>query len=269
MKPYDITLKNDIKEEQEAQQADTLLRIALDVGEGMLKSGGEISRVESTIERICLSYGAEHVEIFAIPSVIIGAIRLENGEYSSQVRRIDGTENHLQRLELFNAISRKICKEKPPLETVDKMIYDAKHKKTYPIFFRAIAAAIAAGAFAIFFGGTLLDGLVAAIIGSIIFLIDIIPTGQINRLSKTVIQSFIGGSLACLAVKLGIGNDVGMIMIGTIMLLIPGVSFGTAFRDLICGDFLAGSLKTVQCILAALMIAAGYMLSMFVMGGFI
>jgi len=266
MKPYEKTLKNDIKESQEA---DTLLRIALDIGEGMLKSGGEINRVESTIERICKAYGAEHVEIFAIPSVIIGAIRMKNGEYSSQVRRIDGTENHLYRLELFNAISRKICRGKPSFENVDKMIYEAKHKKSYPIFIRAMAAAIAAGVFAIFFGGALKDGVVAAIIGIVIFLIDIIPTGQINRLAKTVIQSFVGGSLACLAVKIGLGNDIGMIMIGTIMLLIPGVSFGTAFRDLMCGDFLAGSLKTVQCILAALMIAAGYMLSMFVMGGVI
>jgi uncharacterized membrane protein YjjP (DUF1212 family) len=266
MNPYDITLKNDIKESQEA---DTLLRIALDIGEGMLKSGGEIHRVENTIERICRAYGAEHIEIFAIPSVIIGAIRMKNGEYSSQVRRIDGTENHLYRLELFNSISRKICSQKPSFETVDQMIYEAKHKKSYPIYVRAIAAALAAGGFALFFGGTLKDGIVAAIIGSIIFLIDIIPTGQINRLAKTVIQSFIGGSLACVAVKFGIGNDIGMIMIGTIMLLIPGVSFGTAFRDLMCGDFLAGTLKTVQCILAALMIAAGYLLSMFVMGGII
>ena len=266
MSPYDITLKNDIKE---AQEADTLLRIALDIGEGMLKSGGEINRVENTIERICKAYDAEHIEIFAIPSVIIGAIRMKNGEYSSQVRRIDGIENHLYRLELFNAISRNICKQKPSFDVVDQMIYEAKHKKSYPISVRAIAAALAAGGFALFFGGTLWDGLVAAIIGIVIFLIDIIPTGQINRLAKTVIQSFIGGSLACLAVKVGFGNDIGMIMIGTIMLLIPGVSFGTAFRDLMCGDFLAGTLKTVQCILAALMIAAGYLLSMFVMGGVI
>ncbi|MBR4012861.1 MAG: threonine/serine exporter family protein [Clostridia bacterium] len=259
-----MTPENDIVE---IREADTLLRIALDVGEGMLKSGGEINRVESTIEIIRKAYGAEHVEIFAIPSVLIGAIRMKNGEYSSQVRRIDGTENHLYRLELFNAISRKICREKPSFEIVDQMIYEAKHRKSYPMFIRAIAAAIAAGVFALFFGGTIKDGLVAAIIGVVIFLIDIIPMGQINKLAKTVIQSFIGGGLACLFVKIGVGDDIGMIMIGTIMLLIPGVSFGTAFRDLMCGDFLAGTLKTVQCILAALMIAAGYLLSMFVMGG--
>lgn len=267
MNTYEVTLKNNISEDQEA---DMLLRVALDIGEGMLKSGGEIHRVESTVARICKAYGAEHVEIFAIPSVIIGAIRMKDGEYSSQVRRIDGSENHLYRLELFNAISRKICKQKPAFEIVDEMIYEAKHKKkSYPNFIRVIAAAMAAGSFAVFFGGSLLDGVVAAIIGIVIFFIDIIPTGQINRLAKTVIQSFIGGSLACLAVNVGIGDDVGMIMIGTIMLLIPGVSFGTAFRDLMCGDFLAGSLRTVQCILAALMIAAGYMLSMFVMGGIV
>lgn len=38
--------------------AETVLRLALDVGEGMLKNGGEVSRVENTIERICRAWGA-------------------------------------------------------------------------------------------------------------------------------------------------------------------------------------------------------------------
>ena len=136
----DIMLKNDL---QEHKEADELLRIALDIGQGMLKSGGEINRVEDTVERICRAYGAEHIEIFVIPSVIIGAIRMKNGEYSSQVRRIDGTENNLYRLELFNSISRKICREKTPFDNVDKIIREAKSKRIYPIWVRAIAAAIA------------------------------------------------------------------------------------------------------------------------------
>ena len=50
--------------------AEYLLCLALDVGEGMLKNGGEISRVEDTIERICKAYGAAHVEVFSIISFI-------------------------------------------------------------------------------------------------------------------------------------------------------------------------------------------------------
>ena len=77
------------------------------------------------------------------------------------------------------------------------------------------------------------------------------------------------GTLTYLGVTIGLGHNVAMIMIGTIMILIPGLSFGTAFRDLFCGDFLAGTLRTVQCFLAALMIAAGYLLSMFFVGGIV
>ena len=112
------------------------------------------------------------------------------------------------------------------------------------------------------------SNLCPALIGAVMYGIDMISFGQINRLAKTVLQSFIGGTLACLAIQLGLGHDMGAIMIGTIMVLIPGLAFGTAFRDLLCGDFLAGSWKTVQCIMAALMIAAGYLLAMLlVMGG--
>ena len=52
-----------------------------------------------------------------------------------------------------------------------------------------------------------------------------------------------------------------MVMIGTIMLLVPGVAIGMAFRDLMYGDILAGSMKTVQAILQAVMIAFGYIMA--------
>ena len=86
--------------------AEYLLCLALDIGEGMLKCGAEIHRVEDTIERVCKAYGAVHVEIFAIPSVIISAIRMGNGENSSQVRRVKKGGNNLTLLERFNEISR-------------------------------------------------------------------------------------------------------------------------------------------------------------------
>ena len=247
--------------------ADNILRIAMDVGEQMVRCGAEISRVEDTVTRITKAYGAHHVEIFAIQSLIIAAIRMEDGEYSSQIRRIDSSSNDLYRIEIYNAISRKICKEKTPLCEVDKMLREAKNKKPYPKYVCALSSAIATGAFALFFGGDMMDALLAAIIGIIIFAIDLIPFGQMNRLAKTVMQSFVGGTLTYLGVAIGLGHNVAMIMIGTIMILIPGLSFGTAFRDLFCGDFLAGTLRTVQCFLAALMIAAGYLLSMFFVGG--
>ena len=250
-----------------SSETDRLLCLALDVGDGMLKNGGEINRVEETVTRICHAYGAVHTEVFSIPSVIIAAIRMEDGSYSSQVRRIHSSSNDLYRLEQFNDISRWACREKPSLEELDARIRRVKQKNGVPSWLRCLGAAMAAGAFALFFGGDWKDGMVAAIIGALVFLVDGIPVKQFNGLAKTLIQSILAGILAILAVFLGLGSDAGMIMIGTIMLLIPGLSFGTALRDLLCGDILAGTLKTVQCILAALMIAGGYLLAMFLMRG--
>lgn len=248
-------------------EAEYLLCLALDIGEGMLKCGAEIQRVEDTIERVCRAYGAVHVEIFAIPSVIISAVRLSNGEYSSQVRRVKRGGNNLSLLERFNEISRYVCQHTPPLSEVDTMIRKAKEKRVYPKWLHFLSYALASGSFAVFFGGSWKDGIAAAVIALVFALIDLIQLDRINQFAKTAMQSLVGGLLSCAAVQIGLGDDIGKIMIGTIMILIPGVFFSTAIRDLLCGDFLAGTLKTVQAVLSTLMIAFGYLLAMFLVGG--
>ena len=208
--------------------------------------------------------GKNHVEIFAIPSVIIAAVRMKDGEYSSQIRRIHTVENDLAMVERYNAISYTICREAPELDEFDKMIHESKTKRAMPSWVSLLGAAMAAGSFAVFFGGSWRDGIVACVIGVVMTLLDKIRVNQVNRFAKTALQSFFGGVLAYLSVMLGLGDNAGMIIIGTIMLLIPGIAFGTALRDLLCGDFLAGSLKTIQAVLIALMIAFGYLIAMLV-----
>ena len=245
-----------------------LLSVALDVGEMLLKSGAEIRRVEDTVERICRAYGALHVEVFAIVSMLNVEIHMPDGSYSTQIRRVYETGTDLFRLELYNDISRKICKNTPPLEEVDEMIRKAKEKKPYPKWVASyLGSLLAAGGFAVFFGGTLMDGIVAALIGLLMMLIARVEVKRINTLAKTLINAFLAGILACSAVAIGFGDNEGMIMIGTIMLQIPGVAFSAALRDLLCGDVLAGSLKTVQAVLSTLMIAFGYLLAMLMMRG--
>ncbi len=246
---------------------DRLLCLALDIGEAMLRCGGEIRRVEDTVERICRAYGAVHVEIFAIISMLNGTIRMPDGSGSTQLRRVYGSDNNLFLLEQYNSISRKICGQTPSLDEVDELIRSTKHQKPFPDWICIPGSALAAGGFAVFFGGSWREGLVAGAIGLLMSLISRWELKRINAMAKTLINAFLAGMLACLSVLFGLAGDAGMIMIGTIMLQIPGVSFGTALRDLLCGDVLAGTLKTVQAILSTLMIAFGYLLAMVTMMG--
>ena len=248
--------------------ADDLLRIALDVGEGLLKSGGEIRRVETTVEKICHAYSAAHVEVFSINSLIIASVRMPDGSYSSQTRRIADVSNDMRCLERFNALSRMICAQTPEPSVVDGEIAKIKSRRRYPLWASLLGNSFAAGGFAVIFGGSLRDALAAAIIGIAVGLIEHSGVLSFNRLSKTLVLSFISGILTCLSVIVGIGQSMDMIAIGTIMLLIPGLSLSNAMRDLLRDDTLTGTLKTVQACITAIMIAAGYGIAIILLGGY-
>ena len=251
----------------ESETANFMLCLALDIGEGMLRNGAEVHRVEDTVERLCRAYGAVHTEIFVIPSVLIASVRMEDGGYSSQMRRVESSGIDLHKVELYNKISRKACKESLPLSELDRMIKEAKYKKSYPFFLVVLGAALATGGFAFFFGGTWRDALVAAFIGAVMALGEKIPFSNHNFFAKVAIQSFLAGTLAFLSVMCGIGQNVDEIMMGTIMYSIPGLALGIAARDFFLGDLLAGALKTIQACLAALMIAFGYSLAILAFRG--
>lgn len=244
---------------------DQLLCTALDVGEELLKNGATVHRTEDTIERICRAHGAVHVEVFCIPSLILAAIRMEDGNYSSQNRRIYSSTNNFFRLDRLNSVSRSLCSGKMALEQAQSEIHRIKTQDAYPAWLQYIGNMFASGAFSVFFGGTLLDAVAAALIGAVIAFIKGRLPRNVNVLSSTLACSLLAGLLSILMTYVGLANHYDKVMIGTIMLMIPGVAFGTSIRDLLGGDTVAGLLQLIQAILLAAIIAFGYTLSIFLL----
>lgn len=247
--------------------ADYILAKALDVGENILRCGGEPYRIEDTITRICVSYGAEFADIFALPSLIIANIRMNDGTYSSQVRRVYQNSNNMYLLEKMNNISRDVCAKKITLEDVEKEIENAKSGKPFPDILCYLGGILGAGGFAVFFGGTLYDALVAAIAGVVVTFFNLHKSSFVNQMIHSVISSFIGAIVSLTLVYFGIGQNTDMILIGVIMLLIPGLAFGNAVRDLLFGDTVSGIIQLVQAVLIAVMVAFGFTVSMMIFGG--
>lgn len=239
--------------------AGSILSIALNIGAEILRAGGEIHRVEDTVTRICRAYGAEAVEVFAITSLITAEVRMPDGSFATRNRRVSGTYNHLARLEALNALSRTICKSPISAAEVDARLEQIRLYRPVPEWLCYVGGMLATGGFAVFFGGTILDGLAAAAIAFFLTLFARLRPLRINSMVKSLISSFAAGVLSVLCVKVGFGDHVDKIIIGTIMLEIPGLSFGNALRDLLCGDTLAGTMRFIQAILQTLMIALGYM----------
>ena len=68
----------------------------------------------------------------------------------------------------------------------------------------------------------------------------------------------LGGLLAALSVRVGLGESVDMISIGNIMLLIPGIPLTNSLRDMFSGNTISGLLRFSEAILLALTIAFGF-----------
>ena len=85
-----------------------------------------------------------------------------------------------------------------------------------------------------------------------------IRSTQANSLLSALICSCLGGILAVLAVRIGLGQSVDMISIGNIMLLIPGIALVNSLRDMFSGNTISGMLRFLEAILLALVIAFGF-----------
>ncbi|MGB4585724.1 MAG: threonine/serine exporter family protein [Rectinemataceae bacterium] len=127
-----------------------------------------------------------------------------------------------------------------------------------PVPVRMGASALGAGLFTLLFGGGAVEAVAAAAIGALLSLL--ILGFQRLRLPE-FLTSLAGGAFTALVSlylqSLGITASPDAIIIGVIMLLVPGVAITNAIRDIIAGDLVAGIARGVDAFITAAAISAG------------
>lgn len=245
-----------------------LLGCVLDIGEQMLISGAEINRVENTICRICQAYQAKRTDVFTITSSIVVTVHSEDGSTLTQTRRIHNYSINLNKLDKLNSLSRYICAYRPEIAYIREEIGKIEREKPYGSRVQYFIFALIAGSFTVFFGGDWSDALVSAIIGILLkLLVLFVQKVDKNLVLVNVLCSFAVGTLAVFAVKSGIGHNFEKVIIGNIMLLIPGLTLTNSIRDIISGDTMSGLLRLSESIVLALSVAVGFGLSSLLLGG--
>ncbi len=244
------------------------VRMAMDVGEQLLISGGEVSRVEDTISRILSAYGANRVDVFAITSMMVTTAIWPDGSVITQSRRISSSQKNMRRLQALNSLSRRICSEHISVEQATEefeRILASSGNRRFLIWLGSVLAVLS---YTAFFGGSLHDVLIAPVIASVIYLSQLVSDhlGG-NRILSNVLSCFVASTVAFLAVSWGLKGSVDAIMAGGIMVLIPGISMTSAVENLMLGDTLSGLLGVLEAALTALALAAGYALAVLLVGG--
>lgn len=245
-----------------------ILTCAINIGEQLLVNGAEISRVEDTISRICRAYGVRQSHIFSIASCIIVSLQTADGEWITQTRRILNYGTNMYKLDRLNNLSRKICAGCPAWETVEEEFQTIVQSREYSPAVQVAVCAMVAAAFTIFFGGSLRDGIAAAFVGVLLKMTLFgLQAMKMKQIFSNIICSIISG-LGCIFVCfVGLGRNLDAIMIGNIMLLIPGVILTNSFRDFISGDMISGLLHFSEAIITAICVAGGFIIAIILTGG--
>lgn len=242
---------------------------AMDIGEQMLICGAEVRRVEDTVRRMCSAFGAKRTDVFIIPSSMVVTVYMPNEEIYTQTRRITAIGTDIEKLHELNQLSRRICSKKTM--TADDIVEEFKHilsGRSYPLWAECLSYMLIAGAFAIFFGGGLTDAVAAIAIAVLMrFIVLFSEKARMNQIFIKFLSSFLVSTAAFGIMKTGLLSSIDYVVIGNIMLLIPGVGLTNSLRDLFAGDSIAGLLRLIEAILTALAIAAGYFLFVCIMGG--
>lgn len=245
-----------------------VLSAAMDIGEHMLRSGAEVYRVEDCIRRICYAYGASSVDVFCITSSMLLSIDFPEEHRISQTRRIESYTTDLTRVDRLNQLSRRMCAERLDHVAFRTALDEILSVKRYGYLSEMAAFALVASSFTVFFGGSWHDALISAVIGVVLkATVHFTSIVNFNRVLSNLISSFVMSVLALLSVRVGLARSSEMIVIGNIMLLIPGVLLTNSLRDMISGDTMTGILRFAEAIILALAIAGGYILAFYAVGG--
>ena len=247
---------------------DKILQGVLDIAEEMLVSGAEISRAEDSVKRMLGAYGCSRVNVFIIISNIQVTMESPDGQIITQIRQVARNDVNYDRLDYLNDLSRYVCEKTPSSDELREKIDNILERKQQSLALNLLSCMVIGGSFAVFFGGSIWDGVAAAICGLAVAILNrqITKLGQ-NALASTFVVSFGAGLLSVLTVWLGLGEHTDKIMIGVIMLLIPGIAMTNGVRDMLTGDIAAGMLRVTNAVLLAIAIACGFALSLFVTGG--
>lgn len=233
-----------------------LMDLVSAIASKLATSGAETYRVEESVRRICSAYGLDG-RVYAIPHSLFITIMIPGQSPMTQLCRMEYLGTDLEAVEQYSNLSRRICKETPDWQTALRWLEETDRKrKQFSIPMDLLGHILVACGFCVFFGGSWADAICAGVCGLLL--------GFLSRwLSKTntffqkILSAFLMAFLAYGMAGLGWTSNVDTCVIGTLMLLVPGILFTNALRDIIFGDTNSGINRIVEVVLIAVAISLG------------
>lgn len=234
-----------------------IAEIAIRAGEILLCSGAEIYRVEDTILRIFRSYNVE-CECFVLLTGIFISAEGTDGETVTVIKRLKGHTINLHRIDLVNTFSRNLEIHPLPYSEAMGILKTIQNAPSYSFYSKLGCAGLTAFVYTLLFKGKLLDACAALIISMVIFTIkEKMSEIGLVQFFEFFISGLLAGTLSLIATLLFPILDVYKIIIGAIMILVPGVAITNGIKDALYGDTVSSLYRISEAAFISVAIGAG------------
>ena len=238
-----------------------ILLLAVHAGELLMKNGAETYRVEDTIERICKACKVPYVEVFATQTGIF--VTIDSGKDDSDVftyvKRISGgNSTDLKKISEINKFSREFTSTEMPIDEGTERLRQIKRIKPLSIPLQLLVAALISAFFCLLFEGGILDAVCAVFIGAASYAVSLLLAKQsLNYFMKGVICSALACILSLLICAPFSGLHYHSMLIGVLMIYVPGGAITLCIRDFLAGHMVSGLAKMAEVFIIAISLATG------------
>ena len=235
-----------------------LMKLSMYCGELLIKYGAEIYRAEDTVYRICNSVeNLKSIDAYVLPTGIFISC-----EYDSEVitlfKKVYPSYTSLKKINLLNSFSRDFVRDKISIKEGFEILSKIDETPKDHILKVSLFTGFAGAFFSVLYGGNINDFIAAYIITFLVVVfLEKISIFKLTFFINNFLGAFIISMLAIIFTRYGIGSNSDMIIIGSIMILVPGVAATNAIRDIMNGDILSGQMGLTKAIFIALAIAIG------------
>lgn len=243
---------------------ESALELASLAGHILLENGAEISRVEETMERIASHYGVESESFYVLSNGIF-----TTGQVGyAKVEFIPFKGAQLERVVAVNQVSRDIEAGKCDMEEARARLLEIRDMRPKRNWEQILGSAVGSAGFCVIFGGGAMDAAAAFVTGALLWtFVVFISQRYLSKILGNIAGGILATSLCLLFHRVGFGESLGNMIVGSLIPLIPGVPFTNGIRDLAAEDYISGATRLLDAVMVFFCIAAG--VAMTFMGAYV
>ncbi|NVB78175.1 MAG: threonine/serine exporter family protein [Kofleriaceae bacterium] len=219
--------------------------------------GTPADRLEAGLQKVCNQLGLR-AEVFTTPTAIIMSFGHAH-ELRSSLMRVDGGEMDMGKLQRVDALADQVAAHKiDPEDGIRKLDEIIAGPPRFDRVLSTLAHGVTAGSFAVFFGGSIEDVLLAAAIGLTLGLL-----AQVLQRSTDQNRVFelIGAALAMFAANAAASQfhsiTPQIVTIAALVILLPGLALSVAMTELATKNLIAGTARLMSAVIVLLELVIG------------